>query len=110
MNMCSKFQKDMKLLKQEHENIAAASSKEVVCRSSSSDQSKLALAGAAVASADLACQISQVKSKEGLKKCTACRKRVRLTGFNCKCGYLFCAFHHTNTTARLIIVILVRMQ
>ncbi|PHT71565.1 Zinc finger A20 and AN1 domain-containing stress-associated protein 8 [Capsicum annuum] len=94
MNMCSKFQKDMILLKQEHAKLAAASSKDVVRRSSSSDESELALAGATVSSADLASQISQVKSKEGLKKCTACRKRVGLTGFSYKCGDLFCAVHH----------------
>ncbi|PHT30617.1 Zinc finger A20 and AN1 domain-containing stress-associated protein 4 [Capsicum baccatum] len=72
----------------------AASSKDFVRRSSSSNESELALAGAAVASADLASQISQVKSKEGVKKCTACRKRVGLMGFSCKCGDLFCAVHH----------------
>ncbi|PHT97675.1 Zinc finger A20 and AN1 domain-containing stress-associated protein 4 [Capsicum chinense] len=66
---------------------------DVVRRSSSSDESELGLAGAAVASVDLASQISQVKSKEDLKKCTACRKRVGLTGFSCKCGDLFCAVH-----------------
>ncbi|PHT28408.1 Zinc finger A20 and AN1 domain-containing stress-associated protein 8 [Capsicum baccatum] len=94
MNMCSKCQKDMILLKQEHAKLAAVSCKDVVCRSSSSDELQLALAGAAVASADLPSQISQVKSKEGLKKCTDCRKRVGLTGFSCKCGDLFCAVHH----------------
>ncbi|PHT30142.1 hypothetical protein CQW23_30250 [Capsicum baccatum] len=60
----------------EHSKLAAASSKDVVCRSSSSDESELALAGATVVSADLASQISQVKSKEGLKKYTACHKRL----------------------------------
>ncbi|XP_047259025.1 zinc finger A20 and AN1 domain-containing stress-associated protein 8-like, partial [Capsicum annuum] len=94
MNMCSKCQKDMILLKQEHAKLAAASSKDVVRRSSSSDESELALADAVVASTDLASQISQVKSKEGLKKFTACHKRVGLTGFSCKCGALFCAVHH----------------
>ncbi|PHT29625.1 hypothetical protein CQW23_30783 [Capsicum baccatum] len=74
MNMCSKCQKDMILLKQEHAK----------------------LAGAAVASADLASQISQVKSKEGFKKCTSCHKRVGLTGFSCKCGDLFCTIHHNS--------------
>ncbi|PHT29621.1 hypothetical protein CQW23_30779 [Capsicum baccatum] len=69
----------------------AASSKDVVRRSLISDESELALAGAVAASADLASQISKVKSKEGLKKCTACRKRVGLTGFSCKYGNLFCA-------------------
>ncbi|PHU05610.1 hypothetical protein BC332_26432 [Capsicum chinense] len=94
MNMCSKCQKDMILLKQEHAKLAAASSKDVVRRSSSSDELELALAGAAVASANLSSQISQVKSKEGFKKCTSCRKYVGLTGFSCKCGDLFCAVHH----------------
>ncbi|PHT30148.1 Zinc finger A20 and AN1 domain-containing stress-associated protein 8 [Capsicum baccatum] len=94
MNMCSKCQKDMILLKQEHAKLAAASSRDVVRRSSSTDESELALAGATVASADLASQISQVKQKKGLKKCTPCRKRVGLTGFTCKCGDLFCAVHH----------------
>ncbi|PHT30613.1 hypothetical protein CQW23_29793 [Capsicum baccatum] len=50
--------------------------------------------GAAVASADVASQISQVKSKKGLKKCKDCPKRVGLTGFSCKCGDLICAVHH----------------
>ncbi|PHT67529.1 hypothetical protein T459_27016 [Capsicum annuum] len=94
MNMCSKCQKDMILLKKEHAKLAFASSKDDVRRSSSSDESELALTGAAVVSADLASQISQVKSKEGLKKCTSCRKRVALMRFSCKCGDLFCAVHH----------------
>ncbi|KAM3341362.1 hypothetical protein P3S68_028997 [Capsicum galapagoense] len=41
MNMCSKCQKDMILLKQEHAKLAAASSKDVIRRSSSSDESEL---------------------------------------------------------------------
>ncbi|PHT27453.1 Zinc finger A20 and AN1 domain-containing stress-associated protein 8 [Capsicum baccatum] len=76
------------------QGLGHASSKDVIRRSSSSDESELALAGATVASADLASQISLVKSKEGLKKCTSCRKRVGLTGFSCKCGDLFCTVHH----------------
>ncbi|XP_047261611.1 zinc finger A20 and AN1 domain-containing stress-associated protein 8-like [Capsicum annuum] len=101
MNMCSKCEKDMILLKQEQAKLAATSSKDVVHKSSSSDESELALAGAAVALADIvqlmhsiASQISQEKSKKGLKKCIACRKRVGLPGFSCKCGDLFCAVHH----------------
>ncbi|PHT29445.1 hypothetical protein CQW23_30950 [Capsicum baccatum] len=94
MNMCSKSQKVMILMNQEHAKFAAASIKDVARRSSSSDKSELALACVAVASADLASQISQVKSKEGLKKCTTCRNCVGLMGFNCKCGDLFCTVHH----------------
>ncbi|PHT29447.1 hypothetical protein CQW23_30952 [Capsicum baccatum] len=94
MNMCSNYQKDMILLKQEDAKIAAASSKDVVYRISSNDESKIALTSAAVASADSASQISQVKSKKDLKNCTACHKHVGLTGFSCKYGDLFCAVHH----------------
>ncbi|PHT31110.1 hypothetical protein CQW23_27447 [Capsicum baccatum] len=94
MNMCSKCQKDMILLKQEHAKLAAASNKDVARRSSSSDESEHALAGVAVASADLASQISQVKSKEGLKNFTTFHKRVELTGFSCKRGDLFCTIHN----------------
>ncbi|PHT37288.1 hypothetical protein CQW23_24988 [Capsicum baccatum] len=70
----------MILLKQENSKLAAASSKDVMCRSSSSNESELTLAGAAVASTDLASQISQIKSKVGLKKCKACRKACGISG------------------------------
>ncbi|PHT29627.1 Zinc finger A20 and AN1 domain-containing stress-associated protein 2 [Capsicum baccatum] len=59
MNMCSKCQKDMILLKKEHAKLAVTSSKDVVRRSSSSDESELALAGATIAIVDLASQISK---------------------------------------------------
>ncbi|PHT29537.1 hypothetical protein CQW23_30864 [Capsicum baccatum] len=96
MNMCSKCQKEMILRKQEHAKLEAVSSKDVIRRCSSRYELELALVGATVASADLASQISQVKSKEGLKKCTACLKRVGSTGFRCKCGDLFCAVHYSD--------------
>nr|GMD26206.1 glyceraldehyde-3-phosphate dehydrogenase [Ipomoea batatas] len=32
-------------------------------------------------------------TKDGPKRCSACRKRVGLTGFSCRCGNLFCAVH-----------------
>ncbi|PHU06140.1 Zinc finger A20 and AN1 domain-containing stress-associated protein 8 [Capsicum chinense] len=98
MNMCSKFQKDMILLKQEHAKLAAASNKDVVRRSSSSDESELALAGAAIASADLASHISQVKSKEGFKKCTTCRHKPIMgrSQFICTGGSLMVTVQYNN--------------
>lgn len=33
------------------------------------------------------------KGKEGPSRCSTCRKRVGLTGFNCRCGNLYCALH-----------------
>ncbi|PHU00961.1 Zinc finger A20 and AN1 domain-containing stress-associated protein 8 [Capsicum chinense] len=51
INMCYKCQKNMILLKQEHAKLTATSSQDVVRRNSSNDESELALANAAVASA-----------------------------------------------------------
>ncbi|KAE8683596.1 Zinc finger A20 and AN1 domain-containing stress-associated protein 8 [Hibiscus syriacus] len=34
-----------------------------------------------------------MKTKEGPNRGTACNKCVRLTGFNCGCGSIFCAVH-----------------
>jgi len=33
------------------------------------------------------------KPKQGPNRCTAYKKRVGLTGFNCRCGNLFCFIH-----------------
>ncbi|XP_047256014.1 zinc finger A20 and AN1 domain-containing stress-associated protein 8-like [Capsicum annuum] len=63
MNMCSKCQKDMILLKQEHTKLAAASSKDVVRRSSSSDESELALAGFSCKCGDIFCIVHHYSDK-----------------------------------------------
>ncbi|PHT30611.1 hypothetical protein CQW23_29791 [Capsicum baccatum] len=112
MNMCSKCQKDMILQKKKHTNLEAESSKDVICKSSSSDESELALASATVESVDLASQISQVKSKDGLKKCTTYRKHVGLMGSFANMVIFSVQFIiiQTNTIAFLIIGMLVRMQ
>uniref|UniRef100_F7FLP4 Zinc finger AN1-type containing 5 n=1 Tax=Monodelphis domestica TaxID=13616 RepID=F7FLP4_MONDO len=36
---------------------------------------------------------SSEKSKPKKNRCFACRKKVGLTGFDCRCGNLFCAMH-----------------
>lgn len=107
MNMCSKCHKDM-ILKQEQAKLAAASFDNIVNGSSSSNDKEPVVAAAVdvqtgsvelkaisiEASADLAsAQSSEMKPKEGPSRCNTCRKRVGLTGFNCKCGNLFCAVH-----------------
>lgn len=33
------------------------------------------------------------KPKQGPTRCHTCRKRVGLTGFNCRCGSTFCSIH-----------------
>ncbi|KAJ7972251.1 Zinc finger A20 and AN1 domain-containing stress-associated protein 8 [Quillaja saponaria] len=104
MNMCSKCYKDT-LLKQEQENFAASSIGSIVNGSSSGSEKVAACTvdvqatSSEVKIASMETGISppsgslEMKVKEGPNRCATCRKRVGLTGFNCKCGNLFCAVH-----------------
>ena len=93
MNMCSKCHKDM-ILKQEHARLAASSIKSIM-NGGSDMVSAGVLSGSAGSEVALSTQPSSAgdKSKEGPTRCTTCRKRVGLTGFNCRCGNLFCCVH-----------------
>ena len=106
MNMCSKCHKDM-ILKQEQAKLAASSIESIVNGGSPSNFNKescVALPSSAgpsevvvstqppSASKAEAVQTSE-KPKEGPSRCTTCRKRVGLTGFNCRCGHIFCSVH-----------------
>lgn len=103
MNMCSKCHKDM-ILKQEQAKLAASSIGSIVNGSASTNGNE------PVITAGVAFQTNQVepktisvqpsseesieaKPKDGPKRCNTCKKRVGLTGFNCRCGNLFCAVH-----------------
>ncbi|ONH95413.1 hypothetical protein PRUPE_7G068900 [Prunus persica] len=107
MNMCSKCYKDT-LLKQEQANFAASSIDSIVNGSSSSIGIGPVVAGVVDVQAgqvetrvvstepsidSSSSMVFEVKEKEGPSRCTTCRKRVGLTGFNCKCGNTFCASH-----------------
>ncbi|KAK8688963.1 hypothetical protein V6N13_087694 [Hibiscus sabdariffa] len=107
MNMCSKCHKAM-TLKQEQAQLAAASIGSIVNGSSSGNGKEPAVAAAfdvqsgnadsKIVTAELTIDpsgmtLSGMKPKEGPNRCTKCCKRVGLTGFNCKCGNLFCAAH-----------------
>lgn len=106
MNMCSKCHKDI-VLKQEQAKLAASSFESVVNGSSNGHgndsvvASSIHLQAKLVAPKTISVQSSGfelgkssvVKPKEGLKRCTTCNKRVGLTGFNCRCGNLFCSVH-----------------
>ncbi|KAG6537160.1 hypothetical protein ZIOFF_002245 [Zingiber officinale] len=35
---------------------------------------------------------------QSIKRCLICRKRVGLTGFQCRCGDLFCKLHRIDST------------
>lgn len=107
MNMCSKCYKDT-LLKQEQANLAASSIDSIVNGSSSNSGKEPVIAGALdiqagevekkIVTTEPSSDVSSSKFveanvKDGPSRCTACRKRVGLTGFSCKCGNLFCAAH-----------------
>lgn len=107
MNMCSKCHKDL-VLKQEQAKFAASSIGSLVNGTPSSNgkepvvtttvEVKAAPVEAKVISTETsldssASSIPEVKANKGPNRCTTCRKRVGLTGFNCRCGHLFCADH-----------------
>ncbi|MBA0833328.1 hypothetical protein Goarm_017649 [Gossypium armourianum] len=107
MNMCSKCHKAM-ILKQEQAQLAASSIGSIVNGSSTGNSKEPTVATALdvqsgnadtkMVSTELPIDPSGttscgMKTKEGPNRCTKCCKRVGLTGFNCRCGNLFCAAH-----------------
>ncbi|KAL0374279.1 UNVERIFIED_CONTAM: Zinc finger A20 and AN1 domain-containing stress-associated protein 8 [Sesamum radiatum] len=104
MNMCSKCYKDL-VMKQEQAKLAASSIQSIVNGSSSTGVtnvavfkeaqaaiSEVAVATIQTSSASPASERSE-EVKDGPKRCGTCRKRVGLTGFDCRCGRVFCAIH-----------------
>ncbi|XP_042061585.1 zinc finger A20 and AN1 domain-containing stress-associated protein 4-like [Salvia splendens] len=105
MNMCSKCYKDL-VLEQEQAKLAASSIQSIVNGSSSvggQDSDAAVIIETQIAPSDMveSPQSSSVppasghaeEVKEGPKRCGVCRKRVGLTGFNCRCGSMFCSMH-----------------
>ncbi|XP_044506411.1 zinc finger A20 and AN1 domain-containing stress-associated protein 8-like [Mangifera indica] len=107
MNMCSKCHKDM-IRKQEQAQFAASSIGNIVNGSTSGTEKEPIVDGNVDIQAGLAKtnifsikpssdlsfgQNMEMKPKEVPNRCASCRKRVGLTGFNCRCGNLFCAVH-----------------
>ncbi|KAI3461085.1 hypothetical protein Pfo_017748 [Paulownia fortunei] len=107
MNMCSKCYKDV-MLKQEQAQVAASSIENIVNGSSSGSEKKSTVADTGNEQTDLvevkpmsvpsfnsssSGEAIEPKTKEGPNRCSTCKKRVGLTGFNCRCGNLFCGSH-----------------
>ncbi|EMS48637.1 Zinc finger A20 and AN1 domain-containing stress-associated protein 8 [Triticum urartu] len=101
MNMCSKCHKEM-VMKEEQAKLAASSFDSIV------NGGDAANAEVAVAQVDVKALVVQPaadvagtseavavspKRKEGPNRCSTCRKRVGLTGFNCRCGNMYCSLH-----------------
>lgn len=108
MNMCSKCHKDM-ILKQEQAKLAASSIGSIVngCSNANAKEPVVAanvdvqagpvnekIISAVVSSCDSSSSKGlELKATEGPNRCNTCRKRTGLTGFNCRCGNVFCAAH-----------------
>lgn len=103
MNLCSKCHKDL-ILKQEQAKVAAVSIESAVNANFHNRGKEPAVTlDVQVGSANLPListeasstlpPNSEEKVKETPTRCNTCRKRVGLTGFNCRCGNLFCAVH-----------------
>ncbi|KAL7083558.1 hypothetical protein ACP275_14G171400 [Erythranthe tilingii] len=109
LNMCSKCYKDV-VLKQERAELAASSFQSIINGSSKNGAKVLDAAASVIAEANAissdsieasrrtssespAIGVSDEANKQGPKRCGACNKRVGLTGFNCRCGSMFCGVH-----------------
>ncbi|KAL3841229.1 hypothetical protein ACJIZ3_025820 [Penstemon smallii] len=98
MNMCSKCHKDM-ILKNQQAKLAATSIENIVNGSSSSTKDDtepiFAVENSSVELKVVPQELTTdlEKKVQGPNRCTTCRKRVGLTGFNCRCGNLFCSVH-----------------
>nr|QYC07278.1 SAP2 [Tamarix hispida] len=106
MYMCSKCHREM-VLKQEQAKLAASSIESIVNGKPSNKGKELVITGpvdikdgsaeSKEASSDVPSSATSMATlevkKQGPSRCTTCRKRVGLTGFDCKCGNLFCAAH-----------------
>ncbi|WVZ77484.1 hypothetical protein U9M48_025343, partial [Paspalum notatum var. saurae] len=107
MNMCSKCHKEM-IMKQEQAQLAASSIDSIVNGGDSGKGPMItAVAEVSVPQVEeksivvqpmLVDETSEAaavipKAKEGPNRCATCRKRVGLTGFNCRCGNMYCAVH-----------------
>ncbi|KAL3615369.1 hypothetical protein CASFOL_041030 [Castilleja foliolosa] len=104
MNMCSKCYNDL-FLKQEQASFAASSIKSIVNGTSSTEDVAVAEKAKVIVSDPVVIASPQTTSsapaaskkpeevKQGPKRCGTCNKRVGLTGFNCRCGSIFCSAH-----------------
>jgi hypothetical protein len=103
MNMCSKCHKDL-VLQQEHEKLASASIESITTSCVGKNNNPVAVLPQA-GSVELVVPPQQTSAtpfvhanegvvvKAGPTRCSACKKRVGLMGFDCRCGSIFCGVH-----------------
>lgn len=112
LDLCSKCYRDHCLKEQQRENVEKLLSQtspkvsfpplqSSSSSSTASVQVQTSLVSATEAAVDLVTQQAVVaepvpvveSSSKGPTRCGACRKRVGLTGFKCRCGVTFCGSH-----------------
>lgn len=101
LNLCSKCYRDYRL-KDEQASSAKIAVEKSLASPSSSSHSAVAVAvmsPAGEARSPVALTSPEEAASETLQvtsqtsRCTACRKRVGLTGFRCRCGSTYCGTH-----------------
>lgn len=104
MNMCSKCHRDL-VLKQQQAKVTETCIGSIGMGSSSNSWVEPVNVNVEPGSADPMRFVTQVatasvsnksgeeKAIESPNRCSTCRKRIGLTGFNCRCGNFFCAVH-----------------
>ncbi|KAG6479805.1 zinc finger A20 and AN1 domain-containing stress-associated protein 5-like [Zingiber officinale] len=96
LDLCSKCYRDHCVEEEERRprrQIQDSAAGKVAAENSSPKTSATRAAIAAVAD-----QVEEVETKEdratvGPRRCASCRKRVELTGFQCRCGATYCGTH-----------------
>ncbi|XP_062172665.1 zinc finger A20 and AN1 domain-containing stress-associated protein 3 [Alnus glutinosa] len=101
-NLCSKCYRDLQLKEHQSSTAMLAFNQSLVAtlsspspsasQSSSSSSTTDPVSPAVVATMDQQDE-SQAKAKTKANRCVACRRRVGLTGFGCRCGMTFCGSH-----------------
>ncbi|XP_050210451.1 zinc finger A20 and AN1 domain-containing stress-associated protein 8-like [Mercurialis annua] len=105
MNLCSKCLKDY-VLKQEKAKLALSSAACIMEGSSinignepvavvdfEASSAETIVSSVVPVSESALNTYSSTMVKAGPNRCNSCRKRVGLTGFNCRCGSTFCSVH-----------------
>ncbi|XP_010911243.1 zinc finger A20 and AN1 domain-containing stress-associated protein 5 [Elaeis guineensis] len=99
LNLCSKCYRDYRLKEEQAASAKIAVEKSFASSSSSSPSAVAVTSPAGDARSPVALTLPEAAVSETspvasqTSRCTACRKRVGLTGFKCRCGSTYCGGH-----------------
>ncbi|XWS52869.1 hypothetical protein CRYUN_Cryun11dG0109400 [Craigia yunnanensis] len=98
-NLCSKCYRDLQLKEQQSSSAKQALTQTLVppCSPSSSLPSSSSISSSFSVSLEMKeeplAEKEEVQVQVRPNRCLTCKKRVGLTGFNCRCGMVFCGTH-----------------